>query len=339
MSSKVLELLLSAGREAVAAEKEKLVSQAVSLALPVVGHTQLDVLVSHLSTCGAFTSIVELCIAAAQARALQFYKAGQPKEAESGGRALYAARSEAYSHCTSLLATLLSCASQAQASSSAPSLPLTPGPPSPLKPAPPSSGLSPETAAAGADQVFSLITASPDELAHVHLFEWMVNNAYTERLLATKSPFLEEFLKACILQHPNRLAMFDLLWKFYKKREEYVATAKILAKLSECHSTELGLRERVAYLSRAVTCVKSSKGAASTGELLQHLEEKMGRWGFFRLSGRVVGLRWGGWRLSWWTSPRSTRTQEWAEPLHLWESQLAILACAGHPDPLFISSI
>ena len=68
--------------------------------------------------------------------------------------------------------------------------------------------------------------------------------------------------------------MFDLLWKFYEKREDYVPAAKILAKLSERHSTELGLRERVAYLSRAVMCVKSSIGAG-TGELLQRLEENM----------------------------------------------------------------
>ena len=31
--------------------------------------------------------------------------------------------------------------------------------------------------------------------------------------------------------------------------------------------------------------------------------------------------------------------KDWAEPYELWECKLAILATAGHPDPLLIQSI
>ena len=31
--------------------------------------------------------------------------------------------------------------------------------------------------------------------------------------------------------------------------------------------------------------------------------------------------------------------QDWAEPYHLWECKLAILQCAGHPDPMLVNNI
>ncbi len=37
------------------------------------------------------------------------------------------------------------------------------------------------------------------------------------------------------VQHPESVAMFDLLWKYYEKNRQYVAAAKILSKLSDKH--------------------------------------------------------------------------------------------------------
>jgi nuclear pore complex protein Nup155 len=37
------------------------------------------------------------------------------------------------------------------------------------------------------------------------------------------------------VQHPQSVAMFDLLWKYYEKNRQYVAAAKILSKLSDKH--------------------------------------------------------------------------------------------------------
>ena len=115
-------------------------------------------------------------------------------------------------------------------------------------------------------------------------------------------------------QHPERLAIFDLLWKYYEKTGNYSSATRILGKMAERHSTELTLAARVAYLGRAVLCVKScSVVDRGMGELLQHLEEKMevarvqvGLLETVRAKGGVS--RRPGWRRSWWTSSPSTKT-------------------------------
>ena len=137
--------------------------------------------------------------------------------------------------------------------------------------------------------------------------------------------------------------MFDLLWKYYEKNQEYVAAARILSKLADRHSTELDLRSRVEYLSRAVMCVKSSEGSRAAGELLHHLEEKMEvarvqlqvKEAVVCLPGGVAQVG----RLDSDLLDITSLYQDWAEPYQLWEAKLAILACAGHPDPMLIENI
>ena len=88
-----------------------------------------------------------------------------------------------------------------------------------------------------------------------------------------------EFDCAPLLQ-PETIVMFDLLWKYYEKTRSYACAAKILSKLADRHSTEVDLKQRLEYLSRAIMCVKSGElGGESSkvgvGELLHDLEEKM----------------------------------------------------------------
>ena len=84
-----------------------------------------------------------------------------------------------------------------------------------------------------------MVLQSSDQLMHVALYEWLVGKAATDRLLAVKSPFIEEFLKAGTAQQPEATAVYDLLWKYYEKNGQYVAAAKILNKLADRHSMEL----------------------------------------------------------------------------------------------------
>merc|ERR1719350_1164089 len=77
--------------------------------------------------------------------------------------------------------------------------------------------------------------ASADQLLHVALYQWLIENKYIDKLLNIKSQFIEEFLKRGTVQHPETLAMFDLLWKYYEKNSEYVPAAKILAKLASIY--------------------------------------------------------------------------------------------------------
>jgi len=338
-SSKVHELLLAAGQQSKAGERERIVGEAVTLALGIASRLQLPTVVSHLAACQAYTRVVELCLAAAAKRdpsnlALHFYKNGENPD-DSAGMAAFHARSSCYSQVTNMLCTLQSASSLAATS---PSVPLVPGPPPQVVP----SSLPPTLAKDWSERVFQLVIASSDQLMHVALYQWLVNQSETDKLLSVRSPFIEDFLKSATAQQPETTTMFDLLWKFYEKSGQYVAAAKILNKLADRHSTDLSLEGRISYLSRAIMCVKSSEGA---GELLHHLEEKMEvarvqlmvldavrsrpelarEEQVARLNSDLVDI--------------TALYQDWAEPYQLWECKLAILQCAGHPDPMLVSNI
>jgi len=316
------------------------VAEAVTLALPIAARLQLPTLVSHLTTCQAYDRVVEVCLAAADKRdptnlALHWHNNGENPD-DSAGVAAWSARAAAYQEVTGMLATLM--AASSQASSTSPSVPLVPGPPPPTS----AQVLPPTQAKDWAEQVIELVLSSTDQLLHVATYQWLIDQKLTDRLLAIKSPYIEDFLKAGTAHNPETTVMFDLLWKYYEKNSQYVAAAKILNKLADRHSTELSLAGRVSYLSRAIMCVKSSEGA---GDLLHHLEEKMevarvqlavleavssrpelaNSDHVSRLNSDLVDI--------------TALYQDWAEPYHLWECKLAILQCAGHPDPMLVTNI
>jgi len=343
LSSKAHELLLAAAKQSKGGERVKMVSEAVNIAIQIAGHLQLGVLVSHLASCQAYTKVVEVCLAAANKRdpsqlAVHYYNNGENSD-DSAGLAAYIARTECYKHCTAMLHTLLQAGS---APPTSPSVPKSPGPPPPPSPA----ILPPDQATIWAEQVFQLMVSSSDQLLHVSLYQWLIENKYIDKLLNIKSPHIEDFLKRGAVQHPETLAMFDLLWKYYEKSSQYVPAARILAKLADRHSTELGLSGRVQYLARAIMCVKSSEGGSSNraaGELLHHLEEKMevaqvqikvleAISGKVEAEGQIS-------RLNSDLLDITTLYQDFAEPYQLWECKLAILQCAGHPDQPLVNAI
>ena len=77
-------------------------------------------------------------------------------------------------------------------------------------------------------QMISLIVSSNDELAHVTLYQWLLDTARTDRLLAIQSPFLEAFLLKSDAQGP----MNELLWRFYERNNEYEKAARTLYRLT-----------------------------------------------------------------------------------------------------------
>merc|ERR1719348_1312084 len=343
LSSKAHELLLAAAKLGQGSEKDKTIGEAVGIAVQIAAHLHLEVMVSHLSACQAYTRVVEVCLAAAAKRdptqlAVHYYNSGENSE-DTAGVSAYLARAEAYKHCTTLLQSLLNAGTAPVAS---PRVPATPGPPPPPSPI----ALQPDQATVWAEQVFQMMLSSSDQLLHVALYQWLIEKKYIDRLLNIKSQFIEDFLKRGTVQHPETLAMFDLLWKYYEKNSEYVPAAKILSKLADRHSTELSLSGRVQYLSRAIMCVKSSDGGSANraaGELLHHLEEKME---VARVQLQVLEAVNGKpeaegqvGRLNSDLMDITTLYQDWAEPYQLWECKLAILQCAGPPDHPLVNTI
>lgn len=111
LSSKAHELLLAAAKIGNGTEKDKMIGEAVSIAIQIAGHLHLDVMVSHLTACQAYTRVVEVCLAAAAKRdpsqlAVHYYNSGENSE-DSSGVTAFLARADAYKHCTDLLQTLM----------------------------------------------------------------------------------------------------------------------------------------------------------------------------------------------------------------------------------------
>ena len=111
LSSKAHELLLAAAKLGHGSEKDKMIGEAVGIAVQIAGHLHLDVMVSHLTACQAYTRVVEVCLAAAAKRdpsqlGGHYYNNGENSE-DTAGLAAFLARAEAYKHCTNLLQSLL----------------------------------------------------------------------------------------------------------------------------------------------------------------------------------------------------------------------------------------
>jgi hypothetical protein len=80
----------------------------------------------------------------------------------------------------------------------------------------------------------ALIMASRDELAHVTLFNWMIDMGMQRRLVTLHSPFVEAYLLREIKEEPRQSRLYlDLLWRHYDFRKDYASAAKVLAALAE----------------------------------------------------------------------------------------------------------
>lgn len=112
LSSKAHELLLSAAKLGHGSERDKMIGEAVGIGVQIAAHLHLDVMVSHLTACQAYSRVVEICLAAAVKRdpsqlGGHYYNNGENGE-DTAGLAAFLARAEAYKHCTNLLQSLLS---------------------------------------------------------------------------------------------------------------------------------------------------------------------------------------------------------------------------------------
>ena len=86
------------------------------------------------------------------------------------------------------------------------------------------------------DQISNLIkyvVSSKDELAHVSLFNWMINSSLENKLVTLESQFLENYLIREIKGQTKNRIYLDLLWRHYDYRKDYQNAAKVLLALAE----------------------------------------------------------------------------------------------------------
>ncbi|KAG1694110.1 Nuclear pore complex protein Nup155 [Nymphon striatum] len=343
--SKALEKIISAKKVSNVHEKEVLLQESLQLCKKITPQLNLRMVAEQFQSVHFYSGIVDLCLTAALNRdpqnlAVHYYKNGEPVEDQQGMQACFM-RAEAYKIITDLLGQLLT---SSMSHPQSPSVPKQPGPP----PIPDPNMLSPQQASQYAEEVFQLALQSEDELFHYSLYDWLVENKFTERLLQVKSHFLEVYLKRH--QQPENLAMLDLLWKYYEKNKCFSAAAKILAKLADRHGTDVNLQLRIEYLSRAVICIKSTEMrtlASIEGEFLHELEEKLE---VARIQLQIVdflqifpstfgNVQKAVGQLNSDLYDISQLYEQFAEPFSLFECQLAILHCAGHHDNSLIESL
>ncbi|XP_050292883.1 nuclear pore complex protein Nup155 [Anthonomus grandis grandis] len=204
------------------------------------------------------------------------------------------------------------------------------------------SDIEPSKLSSTMQQVINQILYREDELLHVALYEWMVSRRMTGDLLRVKLPSLEHYLKRCSIQSPDNIFVLDLLWKYYESNNNHGAAAKILNNLASRTGTSISLKDRLAYLARAIMCLRSDKNgmASYLGVFLRDLEDKMEvarvqelileeitnlRSQIENAEEAIMALNSGLYEIS-------QLYENFAEPFNLLECQLAIIDCATFAD-------
>uniref|UniRef100_A0A8C7S1Y5 Nuclear pore complex protein Nup155 n=1 Tax=Oncorhynchus mykiss TaxID=8022 RepID=A0A8C7S1Y5_ONCMY len=329
-------------------DKERTLRESLQLYQLISQHTDLPLVCSQYRQVRFYEGVLELCLTAADKKDPQrlgphFYKNGEPEEDQAGALA-FQERLSCYKCITDTMQELVN---QSKAAPQSPSVPKQPGPP--VMTSDPNM-LSNEDATAHFEQVIGLAQRSQDELFHIALYNWLIQADLTDKLLEVNSPYLEEHLMHMIKQDQSKVRNMDLLWRYYEKSRSFGKAAHVLARLADMHSTEISLKQRLEYISRAILSAKSSScisAQGAEGEFLHELEEKME---VVRIQVQIQETL--SRRYSQHPSVQGAMSQldselmditklygEFADHFRLSECKLAIIHCAGHSDPILVHSL
>jgi len=323
-------------------EKAEQVEEAAKLFKRVGARIDLKSACKLLQSVDAYRGIIDLCISTAslkdsQNHGLYFYKNNEPSN-DFAGASLFASRMECYR-------VLLECFQELIDRSKMTVHPNTISP-SISERRTIADQLTREESANLASLLLEDSLATDDELFHVACYDWLFAHQMNDRLLQTKSPYLEDYLKRKIARSTDSAALMDLLWMFYERNCHYRAAAEILVKLAERSGSEADLNTRRQYLSRAIVCMKSQNSlsvteSAFSGEFLHELEEKMDvarvQYQLMEVLKQVPGA---GQAVAELNSDLFDITQlyEKADAFSLAEQQLNIIYVANHEDPVLIEN-
>ncbi|XP_067928624.1 nuclear pore complex protein Nup155-like [Watersipora subatra] len=347
--SKANELLQTLKTASTARERTSRLANALALYKEVSPHLNLQEVCQQLSAARHYDGILDICLTTASKRdpqniALYYYKNGQSVD-DLSGSTMFTTRMDCY-NC--ILDTLKYLLSASYTTVTSPSVPNKPGPPAQKTQA----VLTAAEAEQHVDSLYNQAVKTTDELFHIRLYEWMVENGLTDKLLQISSPYLEEYLKRCSSgpadsQHES----LEVLWRYYEKNKDYNSAARILTVLADRPGTEKNLQQRTEYLSRAIMSAKSAKFTMEMGDgdMLHELEEKLD---VARVQMVVLeNVR----RLQ--QTNKSNAVQNaltdlnsqlmdvttlygsYADPFDLAECKLAILHCASHHDSVLIETL
>ncbi|KAK7735542.1 hypothetical protein SLS53_007455 [Cytospora paraplurivora] len=121
----------------------------------------------------------------------------------------------------------------------------------------------PTLAATKRAEAYNVVNGSNDEVFHFDLYEWYIEQNWTDRILAIDSPHVITFLER-IAGTDARHA--DLLCRFYTHRGRFYEAAEVQADLAKNEAFPLGIKDRITLLSRA----KGNASVATIGISRQH---------------------------------------------------------------------
>ncbi|KAJ9156386.1 Nucleoporin-domain-containing protein [Pleurostoma richardsiae] len=106
-------------------------------------------------------------------------------------------------------------------------------------------------------EAYSVVNDSDDEVFHVDLYEWYIDQNWTERILAIESPHVINFLQRLAATDARHA---DLLCRFYTHRNRFFEAAQVQADLAKSDFA-IGIKDRITLLSRA----KGNASVSTTG--------------------------------------------------------------------------
>ncbi|KAI0165587.1 nucleoporin-domain-containing protein [Xylariaceae sp. FL1272] len=98
-------------------------------------------------------------------------------------------------------------------------------------------------------EAYDVVSNSTDEVFHMDLYDWYLQQGWSGRLLEIESKYVITFLRRLSTQD---LAHADLLCRFYTMRGNYYEAAKVQYDLAQSDFS-IGIKERLHLLSRAKT--------------------------------------------------------------------------------------
>ncbi|KAI0452033.1 Non-repetitive/WGA-negative nucleoporin C-terminal-domain-containing protein [Xylaria acuta] len=117
-------------------------------------------------------------------------------------------------------------------------------------------------------EAYDVVSNSTDEVFHVDLYDWYIQQGWTERLLAIESPHVTPFLRRLATQD---VAHAELLCRFYTMRSMYFNAARVQSDLAQSDFA-LTIKDRLHLLSKAKTNASVMTAGVSRQEqqLLNH---------------------------------------------------------------------
>lgn len=120
------------------------------------------------------------------------------------------------------------------------------------------------------NEAYGVISDSTDEVFLTSLYDWYLEQGWSDRLLQTKSPFVVTYLER---KSADDIAHADLLWRYYGQSERFFGAAKVQFQLAQSAFT-LSLSRRIEYLGRAranASTFTPDVGRQSRQRLLQEI--------------------------------------------------------------------